>query len=56
MRSKSERATSDEAKEGSWLIIKPGSPKSLLAALAKLQPLEEEFPAIGELPYEPAEF
>lgn len=42
--------------EGRRLVIEPAPPKSLLAVLAKLQPLDEEFPPIHELPYEPAEF
>lgn len=43
----------DEAilhKEGDRLIIEPARPKSLLAVLATLQPLEEDFPSISELP------
>lgn len=43
-------------REGPRLVIEPTAPKSLLALLATLQPLEEEFPNIDELPYEPAEF
>ena len=48
----------DEAvmrKEGDRLIIEPVEPKSLLAVLAMLQPLDEEFPPIPELPVEPVE-
>ena len=37
-------------KEGERLIIEPVEPKSLLAVLATLQPLDEEFPPIPELP------
>ena len=37
-------------KEGGRLIIEPAPPKSLLAVLATLQPLDEPFPAIPELP------
>jgi len=40
-------------KEGQRLIIEPASPTSLLTALATLQTLEEEFPAIEGLPAEP---
>jgi len=43
----------DEAimrKEGDRLIIEPTPPKSLLAVLATLQPLDEEFPPIPDLP------
>ena len=48
----------DEAimrKEGDRLIIEPTQPKSLLAVLATLQPLDEEFPPIPELPLDPVE-
>jgi antitoxin VapB len=37
-------------KEGDRLIIEPAPPRSLLALLATLQPLDEEFPPIPELP------
>lgn len=37
-------------KEGDRLIIEPARPKSLLAILATLRPLTEEFPLIPELP------
>ena len=37
-------------KEGNRLIIEPAPPRSLLAWLASLEPLEEEFPPIVELP------
>jgi antitoxin VapB len=37
-------------KEGDRLIIEPASPKSLLAVLATLAPLDEDFPAIRNLP------
>lgn len=37
-------------KEGDRLIIEPAPPKSLLAVLATLRPLDEEFPPISELP------
>ena len=43
-------------KEGERLIIEPVEPKSLLAVLATLQPLDEEFPPIPELPAKPVEF
>lgn len=42
-------------KEGERLIIEPVEPKSLLAVLTTLQPLDEEFPPIPELPAEPVE-
>ncbi len=37
-------------KKGERLIIEPARPKSLLAVLATLRPLDEEFPPIPELP------
>ncbi len=37
-------------KEGERLIIEPAPPRSLLAVLASLEPLDEDFPAIPELP------
>ena len=37
-------------KDGERLIIEPARPKSLLAVLATLQPLDEEFPPIPDLP------
>ena len=37
-------------KEGERLIIEPAPPRSLLAVLATLEPLDEEFPPIPELP------
>ena len=37
-------------KEGRRLIIEPASPKSLLALLGELRPVEEKFPPIVELP------
>jgi antitoxin VapB len=37
-------------KEGERLIIEPAPPKSLLAVLATLAPLDEDFPAIRDLP------
>ena len=42
-------------KEGQRLIIEPVEPKSLLAVLATLQPIGEQFPPIPELPAEPVE-
>ncbi|MGH6956350.1 MAG: antitoxin [Caulobacteraceae bacterium] len=50
----------DEAvmiKEGDRLVIEPRpNKKGLLAVLAELEPLDEEFPAIEDLPAEPVEF
>lgn len=37
-------------KEGERLIIEPAPPRSLLAVLATLKPLDEGFPPIPELP------
>jgi antitoxin VapB len=37
-------------KEGDRLIIEPTQPKSLLAVLATLSPLEEDFPPLSDLP------
>ena len=43
-------------KEGERLIIEPASPKSLLALLATLAPLDEDFPHMFDPPPEPVEF
>lgn len=40
-------------KDGGRLIIEPAPPKSLLAVLATLEPLDEEFPPIPELDLDP---
>lgn len=42
-------------KEGERLVIEPAPPRSLLAVLATLEPIEEEFPAIEELPHTPVD-
>jgi len=42
-------------KEGDRLIIEPAPPKSLLAVLATLRPLNEDFPPIGDLPLDPVD-
>ena len=42
-------------KEGERLIIEPTAPKSLLALLATLSPLDEDFPPIPELVLDPVE-
>jgi antitoxin VapB len=42
-------------KEGDRLIIEPAQPNSLLAVLATLAPLDEEFPPIAELDLAPVE-
>ena len=36
-------------KEGEKLIIEPAPPRSLLAVLAQLKPITEDFPVITEL-------
>ena len=48
----------DEAimrKEGDSLIIEPAPPKSLLAVLARLKPLDEKFPPIHDQPPDPVD-
>ena len=42
-------------KEGSRLIVEPVAGPSLLAVLAKLKPLDEQFPPIPRPPAEPVE-
>jgi antitoxin VapB len=42
-------------KDGERLIIEPSPPKSLLAVLATLEPLDEDFPPIEDLPPRPVE-
>jgi antitoxin VapB len=42
-------------KEGDRLIIEPAPPKSLLAVLATLAPLQEDFPPIRGLPPDPVD-
>ena len=42
-------------KEGERLIIEPVPPKSLLALLATLSPLDEDFPPISDSAPEPVE-
>ena len=42
-------------KEGDRLIIEPAPPRSLLAVLATLAPLDEDFPPIPELALDPVE-
>jgi antitoxin VapB len=42
-------------KEGERLIIEPAPPKSLLAVLATLAPLDEEFPPIPDFILDPVE-
>ena len=40
-------------KEGQRLIIEPAPPKSLLAVLSTLAPLDEAFPLIADSPLDP---
>jgi len=42
-------------KDGERLIIEPTPPQSLLAVLATLAPLDEDFPPILELALDPVE-
>ncbi len=42
-------------KEGERLIIEPAAPKSLLALLATLEPLAEDFPPLSDLPPDPVD-
>ena len=39
-------------KEGARLVLEPKPKKSLLEVLKTLEPIEEEFPEIDELPYD----
>ena len=43
-------------KEGDRLIIEPAQPRSLLAVLAGLEPLDEDFPPIPDPPPDPLDF
>jgi antitoxin VapB len=48
----------DEAilrKEGDRLVLEPAGPDTLLAWLGTLEPLDEDFPPIDELPAEPVD-
>jgi antitoxin VapB len=42
-------------KDGDRLIIEPAPPKSLLALLATLAPLDEEFPPVLDAPPDPVD-
>ena len=42
-------------KEGEKLIIEPAPKKSLLALLATLKPIDEDFPEIEDLPPDPVD-
>ena len=43
-------------KDGDRLIIEPAEPRSLLAVLATLEPIDDEFPPVPELPLDSVEF
>ena len=43
-------------KDGERLIIEPSPPRSLLAVLATLAPLDEDFPPIQEPALDPVDF
>ena len=48
----------DEAiihREGQRLVIEPAPPVSLLAVLATLKPIDDDFPPIEELPLRPVD-
>ena len=42
-------------REGERLIIEPAPPRSLLAVLATLSAIEDDFPPIADAPAEPAD-
>ncbi|MGH6944771.1 MAG: hypothetical protein ACREH6_11200 [Geminicoccaceae bacterium] len=42
-------------KEGKRIVIEPAPPRSLLAVLATLEPIDEELPAIDDLPHTPVD-
>jgi len=42
-------------REGDRLIIEPAPPRSLLAVLDKLTPIQEKFPSIVELASDPVD-
>jgi antitoxin VapB len=42
-------------KEGDRLVLEPAPPRSLLALLATLDPIDEDFPPIDELSQTPVE-
>lgn len=42
-------------REGDRLIIEPAPARSLLALLATLEPIDEAFPEVPELPTDPVE-
>jgi len=42
-------------KEGQRLIIEPAPPRSLLSLLSTLDPIEEDFADVSELPIDPVD-
>lgn len=42
-------------KEGNRLILEPAPPRSLLALLATLEPIDDDFPAVVDLPVDDVE-
>jgi antitoxin VapB len=42
-------------KEGDRLVVEPAPPRSLLAVLATLEPIDEDFPVVDELPLTPVD-
>jgi len=42
-------------KEGDRLILEPARPRSLLAVLDELEPLDEDFPDVPDLPIDAAD-
>jgi antitoxin VapB len=42
-------------KEGHRLIIEPVPPRSLLALLSTLEPIDEDFPNVSDLPIDPVD-
>jgi len=42
-------------KEGQRLIIEPAPPRSLLALLSTLDPIDEDFADVSELPMDPVD-
>jgi antitoxin VapB len=43
------------SKEDDRLIIEPAPPRSLLGVLATLEPIDEDLPAVEELPHTPVD-
>lgn len=43
------------SREGDAIVIRPAPPRSLLAALSTWTPLDEDFPALVDLPAEPVD-